>query len=577
MYAPHTRDHLVLRTPSSWEMVLFVGLVVFCGGFEVCAADLDKSQFEGNPPICPRWAFEPWVWEDNGNTRKHLEGMIEGYKKRDIPVGAVIVDSPWETSYNSFEWDTKRYPKPQEMIDKLRAGGVRVVMWITGALNSQSKDTPENKAPGYDEVVAKGLVVDGGKEVKWWKGKGVHIDFTNPKACQWYGEQLDKVMEMGIDGWKVDQAENYLGKTVETSIGTIKKSEFKPYYYAQVQQQALAHNPESLIIARPYSHQGGYAASINRCTVGWGGDYEGNFGGIRKQMKDLYRSASTGYGTLAVEVGGFFRSHPSKKSLIRYAQFGALMPVMVNGGENGGLAEHLPWHWDDETVKIYLYYATLHSELAPYLFSCSVDTHLNGGSIVKDADYDKGRHMLGEWLLVYPVWTEEGKREVELPGKGKWIDYWNDGSGIIGGTKAVMEVPLDRIPIYIKPGAIIPMKVTNGVCGHGDESSAGFDTIMVYPSGKSSYTYHRPRGMGIEYDDVEISVDEGTGIGKDPATIKVDGDKSVVYRFRVKSFFDKPTAVKGADSWRYDEDAKVLYVDKKGAAFEIVVEGLRWL
>ncbi|MHC4157321.1 MAG: TIM-barrel domain-containing protein, partial [Planctomycetota bacterium] len=66
----------------------------------------------GPPPICPRWAFEPWVWEDNKNTQQAVLALVKGYRDRDIPVGTIIIDSPWETAYNSFDWDKQRYPEP---------------------------------------------------------------------------------------------------------------------------------------------------------------------------------------------------------------------------------------------------------------------------------------------------------------------------------------------------------------------------------------------------------------------------------------------------------------------------------
>ncbi len=531
------------------------------------AADELPAQFQGNPPICPRWAFEPWVWEDNGNTREHVMGLVEGYQSRDIPVGAVIVDSPWSTSYNSFEWDAERYPQPEQMIKQLNERGVRVVLWITGMMNSESKDTPQDKPEHFDEVIDRGLVVDDGKQYKWWKGRGTHIDFTNPEACEWFGQRLDRMMAMGVDGWKVDQAEHYLADMVQTSIGEIEKSQFKPYYYAQVRDRAYEHNRESLIFARPYSHQGGFAASRNKCTVGWCGDYSGDFAGLRKQMQNLYKSANAGYGALAVEVGGFFRDHPTKQSLIRYAQFGALMPVMVNGGENGGLTEHLPWHHDEQTVAIYRYYATLHSELAPYIFSCSVDSHLHGGSIVKDADNALHHHRLGEWVYASVVVDEATQKQVRLLDSSEWIDYWDQDRVREAGATYQAELPLERAAIHIKPGAIIPMDVTNDVTGHGDASSGGKQTIVIYPHGQSSYVFHRPRGSGIAYDDVTIAVDEQGG------TIEVAGEIEADYRIRVKCFA-RPGEVRGGTD-RYDAKTKWLQIDRTGSSFTIEIDGLR--
>ena len=83
-------------------------------------------------------------------------------------------------------------------------------------------------------------------------------------------------------------------------------------------------------------------ASVSKLSVGWCGDFHGNFKGLNSQKKDIYESAIRGYGAPGVEVGGYFLVKPTKGSLIRYAQFGALTPLMENGGKNGGEKEHLP-------------------------------------------------------------------------------------------------------------------------------------------------------------------------------------------------------------------------------------------
>jgi len=522
-----------------------------------------KGLFNGPLPICPRWAFEPWVWEDNKNTQRATLKLVKDYLDRGIPVGTVIIDSPWETAYNSFDWDKKRYPQPQKMINELHHYGVRVVVWISGAMNSSSKDTPQDKPCAYDEVIRRGWVVNEGREFYWWKGKGVHIDFTRKEACDWFGTQMNKLMKMGVDGWKVDEAEQYLEKSIViTSIGAIEKSEFKKYYYAAVADQSRKLNPESIILARPFS------ASINKCIVGWCGDYSGDWEGIRSQMHNLYKSAEAGYSTLCVEVGGFLGAKPTKESLLRYAQFGALMPVMNNGGSNGGLSNHLPWFHDEETVDIYRYFAVLHSELVPYLFSCSVDAHLKGDTIVKSPDPGKAQHLLGDCIFASPVVGPDSEKQVVLPETGYWVDYWNEDKLFAPGTEMNVQVPINRTPLFLRAGAIIPLHVRSDITGHGDSSYADKETFIIYPYKRSCYLYHRPRGTGICYDDIKLSMDEQSG------TLTVDGGKSISYRFRIKSF-GKPERIKGTDSWSYDQANQYVIIDKEGSGFTVQIEGLK--
>ncbi len=104
------------------------------------------------PPITPAWAFGHIVWEDSINTRRGAEMLVNGYLERGYPVDAIIIDSPWSTSYNSFEWDTQRYAEPQAMISGFMEKGVRTILWLTGFVNEKCKDTAQQKSSTFDDV-----------------------------------------------------------------------------------------------------------------------------------------------------------------------------------------------------------------------------------------------------------------------------------------------------------------------------------------------------------------------------------------------------------------------------------------
>jgi alpha-D-xyloside xylohydrolase len=302
--------------------------------------------------------------------------------------------------------------------------------------------------------------------------------------------------------------------------------------------------------------------------MGWVGDHDGGFGGIVTQMNDIYTSAQMGYGAPGVEVGGYFTNPPTKNSLIRYAQFGALTPLMENGGSNGGLTQHLPWFWDAETVAIYQYFATLHSELGSYNFSYGVDAHLTGTSIIRAPDKTRAQHLLGDQFFTSIITSDVTTKSVTFPTGSSWIDYWNEDMVYAGGSSVSYGAPLARYPLFIKTGAVIPMDVKTAVTGHGDATSAGKVSLLIYPQGKSAFTFHRPLGEGTSYTDVAIGVDTASG------TIAVTGGAVASYRLRVKSF-QAPTAVTGADAWSYDAVSKTVVADKLGSTFAVVVGGLK--
>lgn len=541
----------------------------------------EEPALAGNqaPPIAPRWAYEPWVWEDNGNTRDSAETLVNEYLQRNIPVGAIIIDSPWSTSYGDYQWNAASYPEPATMIRDFHDKGVKVVLWMTGNINRTSGnvdkgtpgDVPLSKSAAYDEVTEKGYGV-GGADFTWWKGVGTHIDVTNPAAGKWLEERLDPLTKMGIDGWKADRGVGEVPDPVQTKAGTMSRLEFMVRYYGWLADYVRERDPAGVILTRPYSHQGGFNTSIEKCLLGWSGDFSGDFKGLKHQLDNLYRSANAGYGPLSVEVGGFQGKSPTKAQLIRYVQFGAMMPGMENGGSNGGLENHLPW-WQDEkngggkeTTDIYRYFATLHSELVPYIFSTGVDSHRRKVPMVRQADIGKAHHLLGDDIFV-SVMTEETRKKVRFP-EGRWIDWWDSKSMHKGGDEPDLKLPLDRYPIYIRAGAIIPMNVTNAVTGHGDGKSKGAVTVLVFPAGKSRRVCHLPTGDGVESSDVILTMDEASG--------KFEAKSHLVrdWILRVKSF-TKPTSVEGADSWEYDGETKFAIVRGKATDFRVTIAGIK--
>jgi alpha-glucosidase (family GH31 glycosyl hydrolase) len=513
------------------------------------------------PPITPRWAFEPWAWEDNTNTRASTEALIKGYTDRAIPVGAVIIDSPWETAYNTLLWDTTRYPAPAAMISAFHAAGVKVLLWLTAFFD---KD-----APNYAYAKQHNYCVNRNADSTWWKGAGVHLDITNPAAKAWWNAQLGTLMAGGVDGWKLDRGADYIGDPVQTSAGTLSAIEFKKRLSGDFFDFTTSVNPNAIVCTRPYdAEQGGIGSDPSKCSVGWVGDHDGGFGGIASQKDDIYTSAQMGFGAPGVEVGGYLGANPTKDSLIRYAEFGALTALMENGGSNGGLAEHLPWHWDTATTDIYRYFATLHSELGSYNFSYGVEAHLTGKSIVRAPDKMRSQHLLGDQLFVSVITTDVTTKSVTFPTGSSFIDYWDESKVYAGGSTLTYSAPLAAYPLFIKAGAIIPLDVKTSVTGHGDASSAGKVSVLIYPHGKSSFLFHRPLGEGITYEDSLIAMDASSG------TLSVSGTSAASYRFRVKSM-QAPSSVTGADSWSYDAKSQVVIADKSGARFALAIAGLK--
>ncbi|WP_340112875.1 TIM-barrel domain-containing protein [Maribellus mangrovi] len=526
--------------------VLLLFLILFSG---------IQAQEPAKPAITPYWGFGHWIWEDQFHTSNTVRYLVEAYSKNDIPVDVVLFDSPWSSAYNNFEFDTALYPDYEALIDELHSINIKLILWYSGFVNKESREVPLNQSPLFETAVNNNYTVNNGGLYQWHKGKGAHIDFTNPKARDWWHQQVDKVLKLGIDGWKVDISAEWLRDGILTSAGYLSNKEFRHYHYKDAFEYAQSVNPDFLCYTYGHVHildQYLDMAPQNYSHCQWTGDFDGDFSGLTSQLSFIYLSANKGYGAPACEIGGYWGKPSDKKSFIRYTQLASMVPTMVNGGRDGALEHHLPWNYDKQTITIYKDYVQLHKRIAPYLFSTSVEGHLNGHSIIKKSFPENNSHLLGDDIFVKAITSENDTVKIVFPDKNKWINYWNTKEVFAASETILKYYPLEKYPIFIKAGAIIPV----------DIDKKDIVEFLIFPEGKSSYVFHQPAGQGTEYTDITVEMDEKKGI------LKVASKEERKYKLRLVGV-QEAKSVTGADKYEYDSDNFELLLLKKGSTFKI--------
>jgi len=432
----------------------------------------------GFPALLPEWGYGHWKSRDVYEHQRDVEADFEGYREHALPLDAIVIDSPWETQYNTWEFNPHQFPDAPGLIGRMRADGVRTVVWVTPWVNVESVDgqrPPDREsarlhaepASTYAEGAEAGHFVrdrDGAPFLaRWWMGTGSPVDFTSDAAEAWWRAQAERVLRLGVQGIKADDGEGYyFPDDVVFADGTsgARAAWGQGLRYRRSMQRALdaVHPGEGVLFGRP-GWTGQQAFGIT-----WGGDQASDFWSLRALVAATLTAASSGFSNWSHDVGGYLGerlvARCPKELLVRWVQFGCFTPLMHAHAR----MEQEAWTYDAETLELYRRAVVLHERLVPYVRAAAATAARCGLPVVRplllgDAADPRGwaiadAYGYGPSLWVAPV-VEMGarEREVDLP-RGDWIDFWT-GAEVAGGGEVVASAPLDRIPVWVRRGALL--------------------------------------------------------------------------------------------------------------------------
>jgi alpha-glucosidase (family GH31 glycosyl hydrolase) len=470
------------------------------------AGDLDTP---AEPPLyTPRWAFQPWISKDISDT-DDTRAFVKGFRDRDIPVGVVVLDSPWETNYHTFVPNPVRYHDFSTMLTELHGQDIRLVLWMTQFVNLTSFDVETggdvypNASPNYYEGKRDNYYVNDDALYFWWKGQGGALDFFNRDARAWWHRQQDDLLQMGVDGWKLDFGDSYITDVpMKTAAGEVSLQQYSEAYYRDFLTYGVAKRGRGFsTLVRPYDRsytfEGRYFATPQDAPVAWVGDNRRDYVGMVDALDEIFRSAAAGYQVLGSDVGGYLDRDDTNLTgptipfdtevFARWTALGALSPFMQLHGRANITPWTVPDHVD-ETVALYRYWAKLHAALVPFFYSLArqgpaAHTTLVRPVAAQDAWAGDYRYQLGDALLVAPFLDGSGTRPVPLPAGARWYDWFQPGQAPLDGGQTVVVGPLPRaqFPLYVREGALLPLDVRDDSNGLGTAASAGALTVLAYP------------------------------------------------------------------------------------------------
>lgn len=413
----------------------------------------------GRPPVPPRWFFRPWKSRDwRVEDQQTVLADIASQQEHGIPCGVKLIDATWETEGHTFRFDPRKYPDVPAMIGALREAGMELVLWLSPSMTAGSLE--------YDEAARRGFLItdNGGKpylhrlgnEPGW---EGTTIDFTNPEAVRWWQGELRRLLEMGVRGFKTDFGE----QVPEDACFANGKSgaemhNLLPVLYNQATWDVVSEFDGALLARSAW-------AGSQRFPGIWAGDQSADFSpwaGLPSAIVAGLSAGWSGFPYWGSDVGGYFNP-PDDEVFCRWAQFGAVSPVM----EAHGLGSREPWDFSPPTLDIYRRNAQLHDRLVPYSLAAARQARETGMPIMRampllypdhpeaHADWVQYQFCYGPALLAAPVYSWGKTRQVWFP-PGEWIDF-DSGEAFRGPRVARVPAPLEKLPLYARSGAAVPL------------------------------------------------------------------------------------------------------------------------
>jgi alpha-D-xyloside xylohydrolase len=487
-----TDDLTTFRSPNA----KLLDYVVFYGpsANSVIAAYRNLS---GNVPMLPRWAYGFWQCRERYTSGTHLVETVKEFRKRNIPMDVIVQD--WQYWGNNGwgvpKFDETHYPNPSGFIKELHD--------LNAHLNISIWSNPDKNSEIGKVYLAQSLYIPNSR----W------LDYFNPITRKNYWNTLkENLFTHGVDSWWMDATEPendaLRGEKTYMGLGDFYRLVY-PLFASQAvyegQRKATSDKRVCILTRSAFLGQQKYG------IINWSGDVGGTWDSYKRQIVAGLNYNITGFPYWTTDIGGFFRPGKTqytdekyRELLTRWFQWGALNPIFrIHGYQS----ETEPWKYGQQVEDNMRKMLNLRYRLLPYIYSEAWQITKNGSTmmrpLVMDFNGDTSalnqscEYMFGKALLTAPI-TEPNVKEwdVYLPESTDWYDFWT-GKNFKGGQKITTDAPLDKIPLFVKAGSIIPLGKSIQYSG---QKSADTLEIRVYKGADGKFELYEDENDNYEYE-----------------------------------------------------------------------------
>lgn len=414
----------------------------------------------GGGTLPPRWGLGFTQRTKKLYTAEDVKNEADEFEQRGFPLDFIGLEPGWQSKAYpcTFEWDVTRYPDPAGFVKDMLAKGVRINLWTNPYVSPDSK-------------IYKEMYPVSGSHTVWC---GIVPDLAGEKARKIWMDKLEQEhVNIGVSGYKVDEVDGYdryVWPDVATFPSGIAAEQMRQTYGLWVQRTTAE------LYKKRNQRTFGLVRASNAGATSFPYVIYNDYYSHPDFITALINSGFSGV-LWTPEV----RSSSSSEDWLRRFQSVVFSPMaMINAWASGTK----PWTFPEVENQI-KEYAMLRMQMMPYWYSEFARYHFDGippframnlepgfnpeqGTTAKLSDANlednpyleavskeiKDQYMAGEYLLVAPMFKGQKERTVVLP-KGDWYDFYT-GKYVGNGEKITVTPGLDRIPVYVKDGAILP-------------------------------------------------------------------------------------------------------------------------
>ena len=450
----------------------------------------EYAALTGHPPMMPDWAMGFWQCKLRYRTQDQVLSIARAYKERGLPISCLVIDFFNWTRGGEGRMNPDDFPDPAAMVAELQEMGIRPMISIWPTVNANAENHNEMRDAGYliqhrRGVQASSIFLDAGSE-------GVNplsfYDATNPDARAYHWSRIrEGYARHGFGAFWLDANEPEVYPThPDNMLYHAGDGRAVTNAYPLLHQQGYAEHMEADGIEDPILlSRSAWLGTQRYPVVVWSGDVHSTFADFARQIRAGLNMALSGIPWWTTDIGGFkggdIRDPGFAELMIRWFQYGTFCPVMRLHGFRmdaegdprlgrdflfGG-ADNEVWSFGEEVYGILAAYMHLRERLRPYITSLMQTAHQTGLPPMRPLLVDfaedpraceiEDQFLFGPDLLVAPI-LEAGAtaREVYLPEGARWTCAWT-GAELGAGQTHNVSAPLDRIPLFLRDGAMLPI------------------------------------------------------------------------------------------------------------------------